>query len=99
MLLAIINWYDKYLLIFIKGSVKGKLDRQPNKNKGSNSKLSIKYKKYANYHIQQGIRERKMNSSNTIELTTMVVAVSSIYIYITSKFTRASRKNLISKKL
>ncbi|KAG5632058.1 hypothetical protein H5410_003775, partial [Solanum commersonii] len=38
-------------------------------NEGSNSKRPIKDGKYANYHVQQGIRESKMNSSNTIELT------------------------------
>lgn len=54
---------------------------QNKENEGSNSKLPIIDEKDANYHEQQGIiRERKMNSSNTIELTITVISISSIYL-------------------
>lgn len=75
------NLVDKYLTNIYLGESEMQIG-QTNKNKGSNSTQPNKDGKYANCHVQQGIRERKMNSSNTIELTITEIFISSIYVIV-----------------
>lgn len=55
---------------------------QIKKNEGNTLKCPIKEGKHADYHVQQGIRESTVDSSNTTDLTITVFFLSFVYLII-----------------